>query len=72
MSTHYDRTRVTFHRGNAFTPEGIDAEPFATLTVKDLIERDLIDLICGLIRTHVNEKHKDFCNIKLTTEDWDC
>ena len=72
MSTHYDRTRVTFHRGNAFTPEGIEAEPFATLTVKDLIERDLIDLICGLIRTHVNETHKDFCNIKLTTEEWDC
>ena len=72
MSTHYDRTRVTFHRGNAFTPEGIEAEPFATLTVKDLVERDLIDLICGLIRTHVNETHKDFCNIKLTTEDWGC
>jgi hypothetical protein len=71
MTTHYDRTRVTFHRGNAFSPEGIAPEPFATLTVNDLIERDLIDLICGLIRTHVNETHMDFCNIKLTTEDWD-
>jgi len=72
MSTHYDRTTVTFHRGNAFAPEGITPEPFATLIVNDLIERDLIDLICGVIRTHVNETHMDFCNIKLTSEDWDC
>jgi hypothetical protein len=71
MTTHYDRTKITFHRGNAFTPEGIEAEPFATLTVNDLIERDLIDAICGLIRDHVNKTHMDFCNIKLTTEDWD-
>ena len=71
MTTHYDRTRETFHRGNAFAPEGIAPEPFATLIVNDLVERDLIDAICALIRTHVNETHMDFCNIKLTTEDWD-
>jgi hypothetical protein len=72
MSTHYDRTTVTFHRGNAFTPEGIDAEPFATLTVSDMVSRKLIDGICSLMRKHINETHKDFCNIKLTSEDWDC
>jgi hypothetical protein len=71
MTTHYDRTKITFHRGNAFTPEGIEAEPFATLTVNDLVERDLIDAICDLIRDHVNKTHMDFCNIKLSTEDWD-
>jgi hypothetical protein len=71
MTTHYDRTKITFHRGNAFTPEGIEAEPFATLTINDLVERDLIDAICGLIRDHVNKTHMDFCNIKLSTEDWD-
>ena len=69
--THYDRTKITFHRGNAFAPEGIEAEPFAVLTVNDLVERDLIDAICGLIRDHVNKTHMDFCNIKLSTEDWD-
>jgi hypothetical protein len=72
MSHFYDRTIVTFHRGNAFTPEGIEAEPFAMLTVNDLVERELIDTICDLVRKHVNETHMDFCNIKLTSEDWDC
>jgi hypothetical protein len=36
--THYDRTKITFHRGNAFTAEGIDAEPFATFTIDDLVD----------------------------------
>jgi len=68
---HYDRTTVTFHRGNAFTPEGIEATPFATFTINDLVDRDLIDSICALVREHTNKAHADFCNIKLTTEDWD-
>ena len=72
MMTHYDRTRVTFHRGNAFTPEGIEAQPFATLTIDDLVERELIDAICALVRDHVNKAHADFCNIRISTEDWDC
>jgi hypothetical protein len=72
MLTHYDRTRVTFHRGNAFTPEGIEAQPFATLTIDDLVERELIDAICALVRDHVNKAHADFCNIRISTEDWDC
>jgi hypothetical protein len=72
MSTHYSRTTVTFHRGNAFDADGITSEPFATLTVNDLVERDLIDAICALVRKHVNDTHMDFCNIKLTSEDWDC
>ena len=69
--THYDRTKITFHRGNAFTPEGIEVKPFATLTFNDLVERELIDTICQLVREHVNATHMDFCNIKLTSEDWD-
>jgi hypothetical protein len=69
--SHYDRTKITFHRGNAFTPEGIEAEPFATLTINDLVNHELIEAICTLMREHVNTTHMDFCNIKLTTEDWD-
>lgn len=69
--THYDKTRVTFHHGNAFTPEGIAAEPFATLTIDSLVGRELIDTICALIRDHVNTTHMDFCNVKLSTENWD-
>jgi hypothetical protein len=71
MSNFYDRTCVTFHRGNAFTAEGIDAEPFATFTIDDLVNHELIEAICALVRAHVNDAHKDFCNIKLSTEDWD-
>jgi len=70
--THYDRTRVTFHRGNAFAPEGIEIEPFAMLTINDSVERELIDAICTLVRDHTNKAHADFCNIKISTEDWDC
>jgi hypothetical protein len=69
---HYDRTTVTFHRGNAFTPEGITPEPFATFTINDLVDRDLIDSICALVREHTNKAHADFCNVKTYTEDWDC
>jgi hypothetical protein len=69
--THYDKALVTFHHGNAFTPEGIAAEPFATLTIDSLVDRALIDAICELMRSHVNETHMDFCNIKISTENWD-
>jgi hypothetical protein len=69
--THYDKTTVTFHHGNAFEVDGITPEPFATLTVNSLVERELIDTICALIRDHVNTTHMDFCNIKISTEDWD-
>jgi len=68
---HFDRTIVTFHRGNAFSPEGVTPEPFATFTINDLVDRDLIDSICELVREHTNKAHADFCNVKLTTEDWD-
>jgi hypothetical protein len=69
--THYDKTTVTFHHGNAFEVDGITPEPFATLTINSLVERELIDTICALIRDHVNTTHMDFCNIKISTEDWD-
>jgi len=66
-----NRTRITFHRGNAFAPEGIEIEPFAMFTMTDLADRELIDAICALVRDHVHTMHADFCNIKLSTEDWD-
>ena len=69
---HYDKTTLTFHRGNAFSPEGITPDPFATLTINDLVDKDLIDAICTLMREHVNKVHADHCNIKLTLENWDC
>jgi hypothetical protein len=67
----YDRTRITFHRGNGFDPEGINPEPFAVFTIDDLVDADLIDSICTLVREHTNKAHADFCNIKLSTEQWD-
>ena len=68
---HYDKTRITFHRGNAFTPEGVNKKPFATFVINDLVESELIEGLCALMREHVNKTHADFCNIKLSTEDWD-
>jgi len=70
--TILNKTRVTFHYGNAFSNEGLDKTPFAVFKYDGITDRELIDKICELVRTHVNEKEGDFCNIKLTTEDWDC
>lgn len=67
----YDRTRITFHRGNGFAPEGITSEPFAVLTIDDLVDDELIEALCTLVRNHVHLKHADFCNVKLSTEQWD-
>ena len=69
MSHFYDKTVVTFHNGNAFEPAGI--KPFATFTCNSLIDRQLIDGISKLVRNHINKTHMDFCNIKISTEDWD-
>jgi hypothetical protein len=68
---YFNKTRITFHRGNGFTPEGITPEPFATFVINDLVDRELIEGLCALVRDHVHMMHADFCNIKLTTEDWD-
>jgi hypothetical protein len=68
----YDRTRITFHRGNGYTPEGIEKTPFATFTINDMVDRELIDAICALVRDHIHTAHADFCNVKMTTEEWDC
>ena len=69
--THYDKTRVTFHHGNAFEIDGISAEPFATFTCDNIIDRELIDSICAMVRDHIHTANGEFCNIKLSTEDWD-
>jgi hypothetical protein len=71
MSQFYDKTIVTFHNGNAFEADGVTPEPFATFTCNCLIDRKLIDGISKLIRKHMNDTHLDFCNIKISTEDWD-
>ena len=51
--------------------EGFTSKPFATFTIDDLVDSDLIDSICALVRAHTNAAHADFCNIKIQTEDWD-
>jgi len=71
MSQFFDKTIVTFHNGNAFEADGVTPEPFATFTCNCLIDRKLIDGISKLIRKHMNDTHLDFCNIKISTEDWD-
>ena len=68
---HYDKTRVSFHHGCVFCPEGIDKKPFATLVVDDIVPRELIDKICDIMREHHNGIG-EFCNVKIQSEDWDC
>ena len=63
---------MTFHYGNAFEADGITAEPFATFTHASIVDRALIDKIAKVVRDHVNKEDKDFCNVKITFEDWDC
>jgi hypothetical protein len=63
---------MTFHQGNAFEAAGIDPEPFATFTHAGIVDRVLIDKIARVVRDHVNKHDQDFCNIKISTEDWDC
>jgi hypothetical protein len=67
-----NNTKMTFHSGNAFEAAGIDPEPFATFTHAGIVDRVLIDKIARVVRDHVNRHDKDFCNIKISTEDWDC
>ena len=63
---------MSFYHGNAFEDAGLDPEPFATFTHQGIVERALIDKLAQVVRDHVNKHDKDFCNVKLTFEDWDC
>lgn len=72
IMTHYDKTRVTFHSGNAFQVDGMEVEPFATFTCDIIVDSKLIDSICALVREHIHTANGEFCNIKVSTEDWDC
>ena len=63
---------MTFHYGNAFEADGINPEAFATFTHKSIVDRVLIDKIAKVVRDHVNKHDQDFCNVKITFEDWDC
>jgi hypothetical protein len=69
---YLDKTKVTFHNGNAYTAEGINEKPFAVFTYDGIVDRSLIDKICEIVREHVNEHEGDFCNVKITAQDWDC
>jgi hypothetical protein len=62
---------MSFHHGNAFENAGMDSEPFATFKHHGIVNRVLIDKLAQVMREHVNKNEKDFCNVKLTFEDWD-
>jgi hypothetical protein len=66
-----DKVKITFHHGSSYAPEGITKKPFATLVINEIVNRELIDKICQLVRDDMNEMG-DFCNIKIQSEDWDC
>ena len=71
MIMFVDKVKITFHHGSSYTPEGITKKPFATLVINEIVNRELIDKICQLVRADMNEMG-DFCNIKIQSEDWDC
>ena len=62
---------MSFHHGNAFEKDGFESEPFATFKHHGIVNRVLIDKLAQVMREHVNKNEKDFCNVKLTFEDWD-
>ena len=72
MKTIYDRITVNFHRGDAHSLGCIDTKPFATFSMVEMVDRELIDAISALVRKYVNKEHSDFCNVKISAEEWDC
>lgn len=68
---YVDKTRVTFHHGCGFDAQGIDKKPFATFIITDIVQRELIDKICDLMKEY-HDTVGEFCNIKIQSEDWDC
>jgi hypothetical protein len=72
MKTIYNRITVNFHRGDAYAPGKIETEPFSTFIMNEMVDRDLIDAICVMVREYVNKEHGDFCNVKISAEEWDC
>lgn len=69
--TFINNVTMTFHYGNAFVEGAMNPEPFATFTHHSIVDRALIDKLARVVRDHVNKHDKDFCNVKLTFEDWD-
>lgn len=69
---YLDKVRVSFHNGNAYAPEGIKKKPFAVFTYDGIVNRELIDKVCQLVKQYQNDEDGDFCNIKISSEDWDC
>jgi hypothetical protein len=68
---YVDKTKVTFHHGCGFDSEGIDKKPFATFIITDIVQRELIDKICDVMKEY-HDSVGEFCNIKIQSEDWDC
>jgi len=66
-----DKTQITFHHGNGYGPEGVDVEPFAVFTFNQIIDRALIDKLGRIVREYVHKQDQNFCNIKISIEDWD-
>ena len=68
---YLDKTQITFHHGCAFDSEGINKKPFATFIITDIVQRELIDKICDVMKEY-HDNLGEFCNIKIQSEDWDC
>lgn len=70
--TILNKTKISFHYGNAFSIEGMEKKAFATFNYQGVVDRELLDKVCELVRDHINESEGECCNIKISTEDWDC
>jgi len=73
-SVLYGKTKISFFRGNRYMRENrdIDSEPFGIIQFDDeLIERELVDKLCKVVRDHWNKINGECCNIKIETIDYD-
>ena len=70
----YGKVKIQFFKGNRYARDNgeIDTEPFGTIYFPDeLIERELVDKLCNVVRDHWNKVNGECCNVKIETIDYD-
>jgi len=67
MRNYLDKTIIKFYHGSAFDNEGIDKVPFAVFKCNEIISQNLINSICDLVKSDVNDSG-EICNYKIQSE----
>jgi hypothetical protein len=70
----YGKVKISFFGGNHYMRKdgAIDPEPFGVIDFPDeLIERELVDKLCKVVRDHWNKVNGECCNIKIESMEYD-